>query len=138
FVLDKKNKIDYVVVYDSDRISRDNLESLYIYKRLTQAEKHLICIADNIDTRDPRAKILYQIMSLVADLERDMIIFRTNSGMEKRASEGKFNGGVIFGYESVDKKLQIVPEEAKVVKYIFKKYADDQWGYKKIASNLNT
>ncbi|WP_052123996.1 recombinase family protein [Ureibacillus manganicus] len=138
FVFDKQNRIDYVVVYDSDRISRDNLESLYIYKRLTQAEKHLICIADNIDTRDPRAKILYQIMSLVAELERDMIIFRTNSGMEKRASEGEFNGGVIYGYISKNKKLKVVPEEAKVVNYIFEKYAIDQWGYKKIASNLNT
>lgn len=138
FVFDKQNRIDYVVVYDSDRISRDNLESLYIYKRLTQAEKHLICIADNIDTRDPRAKILYQIMSLVAELERDMIIFRTNSGMEKRASEGEFNGGVIYGYASKNKKLKIVPEEARVVKYIFEKYAIDQWGYRKIASNLNT
>ncbi|WP_341301059.1 recombinase family protein [Lysinibacillus sp. FSL H8-0500] len=138
FVFDKQNRIDYVVVYDSDRISRDNLESLYIYRRLTQAEKHLICIADNIDTRDPRAKILYQIMSLVAELERDMIIFRTNSGMEKRASEGEFNGGVIYGYASKNKMLKIVPEEARVVKYIFEKYAIDQWGYRKIASNLNT
>lgn len=138
FVLDKKNKIDYVIVYDSDRISRDNLESLYIYKRLTQAGINLICIADNIDTRDPRAKILYQIMSLVAELERDMIIFRTNSGMEKRASEGHFNGGVIYGYASKNKKLKIVPEEAKVINYIFEKYAINQWGYRKIASHLNT
>ncbi|WHF46879.1 recombinase family protein [Bacillus licheniformis] len=119
-------------------MSRDNLESLYIYKRLTQAGINLICIADNIDTRDPRAKILYQIMSLVAELERDMIIFRTNSGMEKRASEGHFNGGVIYGYASKNKKLKIVPEEAKVINYIFEKYAINQWGYRKIASHLNT
>ncbi|MEK4387903.1 recombinase family protein [Solibacillus sp. FSL W7-1464] len=138
FIMDKKNKIDCVVVYDSDRISRDNLEALYIYKRLNEEEIRLICIADNIDTSDPRSKILYQIMSLVAELERDMIIFRTSSGMEKRASEGHFNGGIIYGYTSSNKKLKIVPEEAKVVSFIFDKYANEQWGYKKIASALNT
>lgn len=138
FIMDKTNKIDCVVVYDSDRISRDNLEALYIYKRLNEEEIRLICIADNIDTSDPRSKILYQIMSLVAELERDMIIFRTSSGMEKRASEGNFNGGVVYGYTSSNKQLKVVPEEAKVVNFIFDKYANEQWGYKKIASALNT
>lgn len=137
FIMDKENKIDCVVVYDSDRISRDNLEALYIYKRLSEEEIRLICIADNIDTSDPRSKILYQIMSLVAELERDMIIFRTSSGMEKRASEGYFNGGVVYGYTCSTKQLKVVPKEAKIVKFIFDKYSNEQWGYKKIASELN-
>ncbi|WP_138090997.1 recombinase family protein [Halalkalibacterium halodurans] len=136
-VLDKESNIDYVIVFKADRISRDNLESLYIFKRLTQAKKHLICLADNIDTRDPKAKLLYQIMSLVSELERDMIKLRTTSGMERRATEGKHNGGKVFGYTTKNKELKVVPEEAKVVKFIFKKYAIDQWGYRKIASHLN-
>lgn len=137
FIMDKANKIDCVVVYDSDRISRDNLEALYFYKRLNDAKVRLICIADNIDTSDPRSKVLYQMMSLIADWERDMIIGRTSSGMEKRASEGLFNGGVVYGYTSSNKQLKVVPEEAKIVNFIFNKYANEQWGYKKIASTLN-
>ncbi|MCD8503110.1 MAG: recombinase family protein [Bacillaceae bacterium] len=57
--------------------------------------------------------------------------------MEKRATEGKHNGGKVFGYTTKNKELKVVPEEAKVVKFIFKKYAIDQWGYRKIASHLN-
>lgn len=76
-------------------------------------------------------------MSLVAELERDMIIFRTSSGMEKRASEGYFNGGVVYGYTCSTKQLKVVPKEAKIVKFIFDKYANEQCGYKKIASELN-
>src|SRR5699024_5055447 len=57
-VYDKDENIDYVVVFKSDRISRDNLDALYIYKRITEADKNLICIADNIDTRDKNAKLL--------------------------------------------------------------------------------
>ncbi|WP_062109752.1 recombinase family protein [Bacillus niameyensis] len=136
-VFDKDENIDYVVVFKSDRISRDNLDALYIYKRITQAEKNLICIADNIDTRDKNAKLLYQFMSLVAELERDMIKLRTSSGMEKNADKGNFNGGKVYGYNTENKELKLNPDEAKVIKYIFKKYAINQWGYRKIAANLN-
>lgn len=135
--LDKEENIDYVVVFKSDRISRDNLEALYIYKRITEANKHLICIADNIDTRDTNAKLLYQIMSLVAELEKDMIKFRTRTGMEKNFEKGNFNGGKVYGYNTENKELKLNEQEAKVVRYIFEKYAIDQWGYRKIASNLN-
>ncbi|MFD1447944.1 recombinase family protein [Oceanobacillus profundus] len=136
-VFDKEEDIDYVVVFKSDRISRDNLDALYIYKRITEANKHLICIADNIDTRDKNAKLLYQFMSLVAELERDMIKFRTTTGMEKNFEKGNFNGGKVYGYYTESKELKLNENEAKVVKYIFEKYAIDQWGYRKIASNLN-
>ena len=134
---DKEEDIDYVVVFKSDRISRDNLDALYIYKSITEANKHLICIADNIDTRDKNAKYLYQFMSLVAELEKDMIKVRTTTGMEKNFEKGNFNGGKVYGYNTENKELKLNEQEAKVVRYIFEKYAIDQWGYRKIASNLN-
>jgi site-specific DNA recombinase len=134
---DKEERIDYVVVFKADRISRDNLDALYIFKKLTQANKTLISIADNVDTRDPQAKLLYHIMALVSELEKDLISFRTTTGMEKNAEDGKFNGGKIYGYYSENKELKLIHEEAKVVQYIFEKYTYDQWGYRKIASNLN-
>src|SRR5699024_4735802 len=129
-VYDKDENIDYVVVFKSDRISRDNLDALYIYKRITEADKNLICIADNIDTRDKNAKLLYQFMSLVAELERDMIKLRTSSGMEKNADKGNFNGGKVYGYNVENKELKLNPHEAKTIKYIFEKYAIDKWGYR--------
>ncbi|WP_210367946.1 hypothetical protein [Bacillus sp. REN3] len=55
--------------------------------------------------------------------------------MEKKAESGHFLGGRVFGYETYNKELSIVPEEASVVKYIFEKYALDMWGYRRIAAN---
>lgn len=135
--LSKEEEIDYIIVLKQDRLSRDTLDTLYIMKRLNEAGVHLISIADNINTEDPKAEILVPVMSLVAQLEREFISFRTASGMEKKAESGAFLGGRVFGYESYNKELSIVPEEARIVKYIFEKYALDLWGYRKIASNLN-
>ena len=136
-VLDEYEEIDYIIVYKQDRLSRDSLDTLYFMKQLNAVDKHIISIADRINTEDPTAKILVHVLSLVAELEREFISFRTNSGMEKRAEDGKFLGGKVFGYEVINKKLSILPDEAKVVRYIFEKCASEKWGYKKIAADLN-
>ncbi|MBU9710897.1 recombinase family protein [Evansella tamaricis] len=135
--LDREENIEYVIFFKADRIARDNLDALYVYKKITKAKRNLICIADNIDTRDNHAKILYHIMAMIAELEKDNIKFRTSMGMEKNAQNGNFNGGKVYGYYSENKELLLVPDEAKIVRYIFEKYGMDQWGYRKIASDLN-
>ncbi|MBM7662269.1 site-specific DNA recombinase [Bacillus mesophilus] len=136
-VVKEEEDIDYIIVYKQDRLSRDPLDTLYFMKQLNAIDKHIICIADSINTEDPTAKILVHVLSLVAELEREFISFRTNSGMEKKAEDGDFLGGKIYGYEVINKKLSILPDEAKIVKYIFDKYVSENWGYKKIAGNLN-
>lgn len=129
--------IEYIIVYKLDRLFRNFLDSIYFWDQLKKANKHFISVQDNINTKDKNSKIMFLINSLQAEVERENIVLRTTSGMEKKAANGYFNGGRVFGYESVSKRLRIVPEEALVVEYIFNKYAYDHWGYKKIASNLN-
>lgn len=136
-VIRSKDNVDYIIVFKQDRISRDTLDTLYIMKRLNSLGKHLISIKDNVNTEDPASKILVHILALVAELEREFINMRTSAGMEKRAEEGKFLGGKVYGYKTSNKKLVVVPDEAEVVNFIFKKYAIEKWGYKKIASYLN-
>ena len=135
-VINTEENIKYLIVYKQDRISRDSLDTLFILRRLQSLDKHLISIADNINTENTASKILSHILALVAELERDYILMRTGAGLEKRFERGYHNGGRIFGYRSINKEMQIVKEEAKVVKYIFHKYTIHGWGYRKIAHNL--
>ncbi|MEN2466857.1 recombinase family protein [Ornithinibacillus sp. JPR2-1] len=136
-VFQKENNIDSIIVFKQDRISRNSLDSQYIFSRLKKANKNLISIADNIDTNDPNSKLIYQILGIIAEVEKDLIAFRTSLGMEKTFENGDFNGGMVFGYNLINKKLVIDEEEARVVKYIFDCYSNKMWGYRKIASNLN-
>lgn len=136
--LNKKEKIDYIVVHKQDRLARNNLHTLYVIEKLNSLDKHLICVADKTSTEDPKDKLVLQIMSVFSELERDQISFRTSSGMEKKAEKGEFLGGKVTGYDCKEKELVLDAEEAKVIKYIFEKYALEKWGYKRIASSLNT
>ncbi|PAE27144.1 hypothetical protein CHI07_20905 [Paenibacillus sp. 7884-2] len=136
-VFQEENNIDSIIVFKQDRISRSSLDSQYIFNRLKKANKNLISIADNIDTNDPNSKLIYQILGIIAEVEKDLIAFRTSLGMQKTFENGDFNGGRVFGYNLINKKLVIDEDEARVVKYIFDCYSNKMWGYRKIASNLN-
>lgn len=136
-VFQEENNIDSIIVFKQDRISRNSLDSQYIFNRLKKANKNLISIADNIDTNDHNSKLIYQILGIIAEIEKDLIAFRTSLGMQKTFENGDFNGGRVFGYNLINKKLVIDEEEARVVKYIFDCYSNKMWGYRKIASNLN-
>ncbi|KZB92461.1 hypothetical protein A2U94_05450 [Bacillus sp. VT 712] len=129
--------VNCLIVYKLDRAFRNFLDSIFFWNKLGDVNKHFISIADNINTQNPDSKTSYYINAYLAEKERDNILLRTSNGMKAKAEKGYFNGGVVFGYESVSKKLRIVPSEAAVVEYIFKRYSYDAWGYKKIASELN-
>lgn len=68
-------------------------------------------------------------------------------GMKQRARQGKWNGGKVLGYESVEiegstfrkkkeTRLEVVESEAALVRMIFEKYASGK-GIKAIANELN-
>ncbi|MEK5382867.1 recombinase family protein [Niallia sp. FSL W8-0635] len=67
-VLSSKDDVDYIIIFKQDLISQDTLDTLYIMKRLNSLDKHLISIADNVNTEDPSAKILVHVLALVAEL----------------------------------------------------------------------
>ncbi|SDJ40173.1 helix-turn-helix domain-containing protein [Paenibacillus naphthalenovorans] len=60
-------------------------------------------------TREQLAEQSGLIFSYINDVERGIrnisLEFRVRLGMEKRAMEGKFNGGRVLGYDNMDKEL---------------------------------
>ena len=132
----KQGKFEAVIVYKLDRLARKTRDSLEIVETLGNHGVQLISLSENIDTTTPHGKMLYTVLSSVAEMERDQIVGRVKMGMTQRAKEGKWNGGQCFGYDVKDKKLVINEDEAKIVKEIFD-YADQGFGYKKMVGILN-
>lgn len=98
-VLSSKDDVDYIIIFKQDLISQDTLDTLYIMKRLNSLDKHLISIADNVNTEDPSAKILVHVLALVAELV-NLSIWEHLLAWGKKANEGHFLGGIVFGYKT--------------------------------------
>lgn len=132
----KEHKFDVVLIYKLDRISRNAKDSLEISEILNQHNIQLMSYSENIDTSTPGGKMFYTMLSSFAEMERGTIIDRVKMGMTQRAKQGKWNGGVVFGYDNINKELVINESEAAIVKEIFE-LASRGHGYKRITGELN-
>lgn len=135
----KKNTISAVIIFDISRIARNLSDLSSIINLFEKYNIALISIHDNINTSDAYSRSMAYIFGTFAELNRYSIVNACRSGMEQRAKKGLWNGGKMFGYVSnKNKELEIVPEQATIVKEIFNLYVNKNWGYKKIACHLNT
>jgi site-specific DNA recombinase len=129
-------KFDAVLVYKLDRISRKLKDALEISEELERNNIKLISMQENFDTTTPMGKMVFQLMSSFAELERNTIVDRVKMGMTERAKQGKWNGGQCLGYDCVNKQLVVNEQEAVIVKEIFD-LAEQGFGLKAIVKRIN-
>jgi site-specific DNA recombinase len=130
--------INRVLVYKLDRLSRSQRDTLSLIEDDFIPNKcDFTSLNENFDTSTPFGRAAIGILAVFAQLEREQIKERMQMGADARAKEGKWHGGVTpFGYKYNGGVLEIVPEEAEIIREIFEMYAAGI-GSKMIASSLN-
>jgi len=115
----KDGKIDTVLVFKLDRISRSQKDTLYLIEEVfNKYGVGFISIRENFDTTTPFGKAMIGVLSVFAQLERETILERTRLGLKKRAEDGYWRGGgkTPFAYD-YDKEagMLVVNGERKVI-----------------------
>ncbi|NRD80039.1 recombinase family protein [Bacillus sp. BRMEA1] len=132
-----EDRFTIILVWKVDRLSRKNTDVLiFIDKHLTPYNKKLVITSIDIDSSTTTGYMFISLLSTFASYERATIIDRVNSGMQKRAEEGLWNGGTVLGYDSVEKFLVVNEVEQKLVEDIFTMRANGL-GFKAIVNILN-
>lgn len=132
----RDKKYDVIMVYKIDRLARKLKDALEISETFENNNAKLISLRENVDTTTPAGRTMFQMMCSFAELERNTIVERAKLGMTQRAKQGKYNGGIVLGYDAVNKELFINEEEAKIVRTIFD-YAEQGMGLKAITRRIN-
>ena len=132
----RDKKFDVIMVYKIDRLARKLKDALEISETFENNNAKLISLRENVDTTTPAGRTMFQMMCSFAELERNTIVERAKLGMTQRAKQGKYNGGIVLGYDAVNKELFINEEEAKIVRTIFD-YAEQGMGLKAITRRIN-
>lgn len=126
-----------VIAFKSDRIARDVKLYYYFFYQLQKRNVKLVSVKEDFEAMGEFADIIRSMMLFVAEQERKNITIRTSAGRGSKASIGGFAGGRLpLGYMSVKGELYVVPEEAEIVRMIFKLRAEDL-SMDKIAKELN-
>ena len=140
-MLNNLDKVDIVLVYKLDRLSRSQKDTLYlIEEKFLDNDVNFVSLSEAFDTTTPFGKAMIGILSVFAQLERETIKARAALGKEKRAQEGLWGGGANvptgYNYNEATNELLIDEYEAIAVREIFRLYNEGN-GYNKIAKILN-
>lgn len=115
-------RIDAVVCFKLDRITRSLLDFVELW---TFFETHNVLVAsmrDDFDTSTATGKAMLRLIVVFAQLERELTAERTIATMQDRVERGLWNGGYVYGYQSMatDKgRLIPDPEWADIVRRHF-------------------
>jgi site-specific DNA recombinase len=116
------NKVDMVLVYKLDRLSRKQRDTLYLIEDIFNAQKiGFTSMQENIDTSTPYGLVIVGVLSAFSQLERSVITERMSMGREARAKEGLWHGGGHnpIGYDYTDGQLIINEYEAMQIRKIY-------------------
>ncbi len=132
-------KIDTVVTYKVDRLSRSLLDFAKLMELFDQYEVSFVSITQAFATNTSIGRLTLNILMSFGQFEREIIAERVRDKIAGAKKKGKYTGGTpILGYDSdpITHKLLVNREEAKTVVRIFKRYAETNSGLD-VARELN-
>ena len=131
-------KIDMIVVYKIDRLSRSICDFADLTKKFDEWGVQFSAVTQEINTATSAGRMMLNILITFAQYEREVITERVRDKMAASRKKGKWVGGTVpMGYKVENKHLVVVPSEADVIRRIFQRYVEIQ-SPKLIAMELNT
>lgn len=118
----KAGKIDKVLVYKLDRLSRSQKDTLYLIEDVFLANNtDFVSMSENFDTSSPFGIAMIGILAVFAQLDRAQIKERLIMGREARAKNGLYSASnnILIGYDYIDGLLQVNPYEKMLVNEVF-------------------
>lgn len=122
-------RVDAVVVYKVDRISRSLLDFSRIIEVLDRRACSFVSVTQQFNTTHSMGRLTLNILLSFAQFEREIISERTRDKMAAARRKGKWTGGaLILGYDldSKQRRLVINKNEAQRVRAIFALFLEKQ------------
>ena len=135
----RANQIKAVFCYRLDRISRNVGDFSKLKDEFDYYNVEFTSIRDKFDTTSPNGRAMMMMVSVFAQLERETTAERIRDNMHELAKSGRWLGGTtptgykstqIVGSVTVDGKerkaykLDIIKEEAEIIRLIFSKFIE--------------
>ena len=141
-------QFDVLILEGLDRLSRDQVDQEQVVRRLEHRGIRLVGISDGYDSNSGESRFMLRGMrGIVNEVYRRDLPPKIRRGLAGQIVRGFHAGGMSYGYRSLavgmnDRgeadgfRLEIVPEQAAIVREIFARFAAGE-GMTRIASDLN-
>lgn len=121
----KKGKINYIVAYKLDRVTRSVRDLEELISVLEQYHCFLVCDRDDVNTSTANGRFFVRMLTVLSQLEIEIVSERTKFGLNGAIKSGHLPGVLALGYKKDGNKKTIIDESTKpVIERIFKMYLE--------------
>jgi hypothetical protein len=120
----KDRKIDVVVVYKVDRLTRSLADFAKLVELFEAHGVSFVAVTQQFNTTTSMGRLTLNVLLSFAQFERGLTGERIRDKIAASRRKGMWMGGVVpLGYDVKDRKLVVNEEEAERVRLIFRRYA---------------
>src|SRR5260370_15884014 len=118
-------KIDVVVVYKADRLTRSLSDFAKIVDSFDKHAVSFVSVTQQSNTTTSMGRLTLNVLLSFAQFEREVTSERIRDKIAASKRKGLWVGGMApLGYETKDRKIVVVEEEAERVQTIFRRYLE--------------
>jgi DNA invertase Pin-like site-specific DNA recombinase len=118
-------KIDVIVVYKVDRLTRSLADFAKMVEVLDAAGASFVSITQAFNTTTSMGRLTLNVLLSFAQFEREVTGERIRDKIAASKAKGMWMGGTVpFGYDVADRRLVMNEAEAHTVRYIYRRYLE--------------
>ncbi len=120
-----EKRVDQIVVYKIDRLTRSLADFAKLVERLDQAEASFVSVTQSFNTATSMGRLTLNVLLSFAQFEREVTAERIRDKIAASKRKGLWMGGnVPLGYEADGRTLKIEPDEAKTIRALYDLYLE--------------
>jgi site-specific DNA recombinase len=98
-----------LVVYSLSRLARNTRETLELGERLNKAGADLVSLSEKIDTTSAAGKMVFRMLAVLAEFERDQVSERTTMALQHKKALGECVGRIPYGMQRASDGVHLEP-----------------------------
>ena len=120
-----EGRVDVVVVYKIDRLTRSLADFAKIVERLDKREASFVSVTQAFNTTTSMGRLTLNVLLSFAQFEREVTAERIRDKVAASRAKGIYMGGCPpLGYDARERKLVINADEAESIRFIFARYLE--------------
>ncbi len=121
----RAHRINVIVVYKVDRLTRSLADFAKLVELFDAHGVSFVSVTQQFNTTTSMGRLTLNVLLSFAQFEREVTSERIRDKIGASKRKGLWVGGVVpLGYQAKDRKITVVPHEAKTVRHIFRRYLD--------------
>ncbi len=106
-------KEDALVVYSLSRLARSTKDTIQISETLNAKGVDLVSLSEKIDTTTAAGKMVFRMLAVLSEFERDQVSERTKAALQHKKANGERTGSIPYGFKLAMDKVKLLKDKTE-------------------------